>query len=106
MKKLWRKFKHWLIKKLGGHTMPIIHPQIEYRYAYPERLCVRKDVDFDFLQKDLVYADAIVKRVLAEEIAKTLIERNLLEITSEDDLVYFKRRYEARIMVYCEKGGE
>ena len=105
MKKAWIKFKHWLIEKLGGHVTLPIKPKIEYFYAHPETLVVRKDLDLSFFQNDMVYADMVVKRALAEELAKNLIENNLLEITTTDDVVYWKRRYEARIVFYDRKGG-
>ena len=48
MKKLWTKFKHWLIRKLGGYTEQFIHKkEAVYVPAYAQPVTIMANVKAD-----------------------------------------------------------
>ena len=46
MKKLWTKFKHWLIKKLGGYVNAPVRP-IVHQYGEPEVVTLTTHIKVD-----------------------------------------------------------
>lgn len=62
MKKLWTKFKHWLIKKLGGHVVKPIEPHITYTHhdVVSVSACVRAEPRHWFGDKSTQYRDMII----------------------------------------------
>ena len=103
--KPWVKFKHWLIKKLGGH----VHKEVvEVRYVerLPLTLVAERKVSLDSLEWDRERIESLIKKDLACEIAKELLERDLLEIEEAENPIYRVTRYRAKIAVYAKKGAD
>lgn len=108
MKKLWNKFKHWLIKKLGGYTMPLSMPtpKIECYYEKPIALYAEFAVDYNWLDRDERGIEHKIKTHLADRILNELIEKKLLDITVTDDPIWRQKIYKARLMIYTTKGAD
>lgn len=99
MKNQWIKFKHWLIKKLGGHVSLPVAPKIEYHYETPITLYAQFAVDSLALKQDTERAEAIAKQELARKIMLALLEKDLLDIVVTDDPMWFRTTYEARVRI-------
>lgn len=105
--KPWVKFKHWLIKKLGGHVNQKV---IEYRYVEntPITLVAERQVRLCFYHTDREENEHIerqIKEDLASEISRELLKHGLLVIEKGEDPINLETRYRAKIMVYPMKGA-
>lgn len=105
--KPWVKFKHWLIKKLGGHVNPKV---VEYRYVEntPITLVAERQVGSRFYYTSREENEQIerqIKEDLAFEISRDLLDHGLLVIEKGEDPINRVTRYRAKIMVYPMKGA-
>ncbi len=106
--KRWVKFKHWLIKKLGGHVNPKV---VEYRYVEntPITLVAERQVKLRFYhtaREENEYIERQIKEDLASEISRELLKNGLLVIEKGEDPINLVTRYRAKIMVYPKKGAD
>ncbi len=99
MKNLWIKFKHWLIKKLGGHVVLPVAPKIEYHYETPITICAEVVAENLAIKQDVEGLEAKVKRILATKIMQEILEKDLLDIVAKVDPIWFETTYEARIRI-------
>lgn len=80
MKKLWKKIKHWLIRKLGGYIAPtqelkvthVEYPTIKYQSSVTLRAWERE------------HRPDIIKHELAEDITEAILN----EMTIREDENY------------------
>lgn len=105
--KPWVKFKHWLIKKLGGHVSPKV---VEYRYVEntPITLVAERHVKLRFYhtaREESEHIERQIKEDLASEISRELLKHDLLVIEKGEDPINLVTRYRAKIMVYPMKGA-
>lgn len=73
MKKLWRKFKHWLIKKLGGiPDEPSLYPSMGFNAHTPIAIkAVVNYVDKNAYENDPEYRSAVrvqLQYILSEQV--------------------------------------
>jgi hypothetical protein len=101
-----RKFRHWLVKKLGGHVSTPIAPKIEYYYERPIALFAEIEVDDRLLNQDPIGMDNKIRQRLAERISNALFEKQLLDIVVTDDPYWCQKIYKARVRVYTPKGAD
>ena len=85
MRNLWKKFKHWLIRKLGGYIAPTNKYEVKHTYyptvKYYSSITLsdwEKEHRMDIIQKEL--AEDITKTILNEMELRT--SRNLQEGTT------------------------
>lgn len=99
MKNQWIKFKHWLIKKLCGHVSLPVAPKIEYHYETPITLHVKTNVPSLPVDRDSAVYEEMIRRELAIQIAKALLDKNLIEIVKTEDPVMYSTIFEARVRI-------
>jgi hypothetical protein len=110
--KPWVKFKHWLIKKLGGHVNPkVVNPKVfECRYVEntPITLVAERQVRLRFYhtaREENEHIERQIKEDLASEISRELLKHGFLVIEKGEDPINLVTRYRAKIMVYPMKGA-
>lgn len=105
-----RRFKQWLILKLGG----FLHEKVvEVKYIEPETTelitsAVRRDYSTCLEQSDFEHIDKKIKEHLAFDLTKNLIDKGLIrfacyKINSVDNVPQI--HYFAKIRVYKNKGA-
>ena len=83
-----KKFKHWLIKKLGGYV-EIVPPPIVFKHKIePVKISASVSIPFEELKYDRLYTDNCVKQELAFNLGKQIIDQGLCEILRSDDYEY------------------
>ena len=112
MKKLWNRFKHWLIKKLGGYTEEqtkvvekiVEKPldEVKFTYYQAKPICVSSRVRLDRLAIKYILkqdADELVNRIKSKaacQIGKQLVEGGFLycetchELETDSIVIEFK----------------
>lgn len=110
--KPWVKFKHWLIKKLGGHVnQKVVNPKaFECRYVEntPITLVAERQVRLRFYhtaREENEHIERQIKEDLASEISRKLLKHGLLVIEKGEDPINLVTRYRAKIVVYPMKGA-
>lgn len=96
-----KKFKHWLIKKLGGYV-EIVPPAIVYKdKREPVKISALISVPFEELKCDRLCADNRVKQELAFKLGKQIIDQGLCRILHSDDYDYVSgcRNFNTSILV-------
>lgn len=99
MKKLWKRFKHWLIRKLGGHpteiTAQIVHTHVPLvtveAFITDTRFLVGVDKSEEYIMECLMHN-------LATEL------RPLVQITHCENPMEGKITYRATIQVADKRG--
>lgn len=88
MKKIWKKFKHWLIKKLGGFVNEPVPNHVFTSIGVPVRLNAKIEVDADmWYRRDQYFDDGGSFRNLVMDDLKNKLMKHLF---SSDDLVSYK----------------
>lgn len=83
-----KKFKHWLIRKLGGYV-EIVPPAIVFKDRIePVKISASVSVPFEEWKWDRLYADNRVKQELAFNLGKQIIDQGLCKILRSDDYEY------------------
>ena len=107
MKKLWKRFKNWLIKKLGGYTsLPPRDVVIVEQHAEP----IIKLSAANKLFQDSVYRvlpieeqwevdNSIVERLIRCDIADAIIKQGLFECYTEVNPVDMTKEYKVIIKI-------
>jgi hypothetical protein len=106
MKRIWTKFRHWLINKLGGQVPTLIAPKIAYHYETPIQIYASKTISLAFFEGDIVAKEQMVRQELVREIANELLARRLVDIETTTDYNYYLRRYRARVLVIPVEGAD
>jgi hypothetical protein len=99
-----KKFKHWLIKKLGGYV-EVAPPIISQRTIEPVTIYVSTGVPIN----ELVYNFAIenaVRESLAHQLAKEIINRGLCEIVRAEDPHLYVMNFKTSIKIIPQKWRE
>ena len=104
-----RRFKKWLILKLGGF---ISQEVVEYRYVETETeelfaFAVQPKISTNFEKSDYEHLERNIKRNLVRDIADQLVDKGLIRIDSfkvDADEYGPRIHYEAKIRVYKRKG--
>lgn len=105
MKRLILKFKHWLIKKLGGYTeQQVINQRIDVHSHQFQPVVLRANtrMDLRLLLNGNVPKQDICDRIIQElgrKLADEIIEKRLFVIDSEDDHYSNARIYQAEIFL-------
>lgn len=104
MRELILKFKHWLIKKLGGYTEQHIDnrtiTQKVHRFnpiKLRSEMCVYNRILYDGVSEQYIYER--FKREMAYQIAEKLIEGNMILISCCDDPLMCQRKYVAELNI-------
>lgn len=88
-----KKFKRWLIRKLGGHV-EIVPPMIVFKDRIePVKISALVNVPFEDLKLNRLSADNRVKQELAFNLGKQIIDQGLCRIVrfeSASGCLYFK----------------
>ena len=80
-----KKFKHWLIRKLGGYV-EIVPPAIVFKDKIePVKISASVSVSIEELKYDREYTDNRVKQELAFNLGKQIIDQGLCEILRSYD---------------------
>ena len=107
MKNLWKRFKNWLIKKLGGYTsLPPRDIVIVEQHVEP----IIKLGATNKLFQDSVYRalpteeqwevdNAIVERLIRRDIADAIIKQGLFEFYEEENPVDMTKEYKVIIKI-------
>lgn len=106
MKTMWDKLRKWIIKKLGGSVEPLKRPEIAS--ARINLVDVYSSVELPYYQMrdvgDIGDNAYVLRRMLAEQIARRLLEDDLLDIAKADNPRNMTVIYKARIKV-CDMRG-
>ena len=106
MKKLWKRFKNWLIKKLGGYTAPPPREVVIEQHVEP----IIKLGAANKLFRDSVYRvlpteeqwgvdNAIIERLIRCDIADAIIKQGLFECYEEENPVDMTKEYKVIIKI-------
>lgn len=104
-----RRFKKWLILKLGGF---ISQEVVEYRHVETETeelfaFAVQPTITTNFEKSDYEHFERTIKRNLVKEIADKLVDKGLIRFDSfkvDADEYGPRIHYEAKLLVYKRKG--
>lgn len=96
------KFRQWLIKILGGKTMPDIIRPIQYKYieARPIKIVAETYFNLQAVKED--EGEKIEKYAyqrLMEMLAQKMIDSNMVHYAIEDDESAKVRRYRAYVYI-------
>ena len=106
MKKLWDKFRRWLIRKLGGYDelpQPVVEQKpIEIHREERTIVPIRASVLIHELEVDGMRPDELeqmAKRQLAEEIAHEIVSSNAIYVFSAPDPQWCAVRFTGCVLV-------
>lgn len=99
MKRLILKFKHWLIKKLGGYTeQQVDNRRIIVHSHQFQPMILRGEVGASMYADSRMPFDAI-KSALANQLADEIIKNKLCNIECRDDPELLRRVYRAELFL-------
>ena len=93
MKTLWTKFKHWLIRKLGGYIAPTRELKIEHTYVPVATITATLTFPDNF--QDTEY----IKEALAHKLGKELENYMTIHTEFNPETSPFEKTYRAIIKV-------
>ena len=107
MKRLLNKFKKWLVHKLGGiYIHDVIRTKVSELKPIPIGVSVyiEKECQLRWFENPVGY-QTFVKKELANQLAKCLMENEILyDVYRQEDDLTESVVYTAKMLV-CEKGG-
>jgi hypothetical protein len=93
IKNLWKNFKHWLIRKLGGYVAPT--QKLEVKHSYYPTVKYYSSITLSDWEKE--HRMDIIQKELAEDITKTIL--NEIELHTSRNLQEGTTTYLAEIEI-------